>query len=255
MVKVIGEQIVDTAVMTERTAEVSPGFVARIAGVFYLLNILTAVFGAFFVSGRLIVHGDAAATATNILAQESLFQLGVAAGLIATACYLAVTALFYRLFLPVSRSLSLLAAFFSLMGCALGALGSLFQLAPLVVLGDSSYLSVFKLDQLQALALIFLEFNTQVLNIGIVFFGLYCLLIGYLIVRSSFLPRVLGALMVLAGVGWLTFLWPPLASALSPYNVGPGVLGEGLLTLWLLVLGVNAQRWKEQASAAGVSLL
>jgi hypothetical protein len=83
----------------------------------------------------------------------------------------------------------------------------------------------------------------------LVFFGCYCLLIGYLIFRSTFLPRILGALMAFGGLGWLTFLSPPIASHLSPYNMFPGVLGEGALTLWLLVVGVNVAKWKEQASA------
>jgi hypothetical protein len=226
-----------------------PGPRARITGVVYLLYFLTAVIGEFFLRG-LVVDGDAAATANNILAHQPLFRLGFATGLIATACYIAVTALFYDLFKPVSRSLSLLAAFFSLVGCAILAFASLFQLAPLVVLGGSQYLSVFKEEQLRALALMFLELNTQANNICVVFFGVYCLLLGYLIFRSVFLPRILGVGMALAGLGWLTFLSPPLANHLSPYNLVLGFLAELSLMLWLLVMGVNVQRWKEQANAA-----
>ena len=239
----------NTPVMTERLGQVSPRPRARITGVVYLVYFLTAVLGEFFHRG-LIVSGDAAATA-NILAHQPLFRLGFATGLIATACYIAVTALFYDLFKPVNWSLSLLAAFFSLVGCAISAFASLFRLAPLVVLGGSQYLSVFKMEQLQALALIFLELNTQAANIYLVFFGVYCLLIGYLIFRSAFLPRILGMLMGLAGLGWLTFLSPPLANHLSPYILVLGFLAELSLMLWLLVMGVNVQRWKEQASAAG----
>jgi hypothetical protein len=226
-----------------------PGPRARITGVVYLLYFLTAVIGEFFLRG-LVVDGDAAATANNILAHQPLFRLGFATGLIATACYIAVTALLYDLFKPVSRSLSLLAAFFSLVGCAILAFASLFQLAPLVVLGGSQYLSVFKGEQLRALALMFLELNTQANNICVVFFGVYCLLLGYLIFRSVFLPRILGMGMALAGLGWLTFLSPPLANHLSPYNLVLGFLAELSLMLWLLVMGVNVQRWKEQANAA-----
>jgi len=233
----------------ERIAEGSPRPRARITGAVYLLYFLTAILGEFFLKG-IVVDGDAAATATNILAHPSLFRLGLATGLTATACYIAVTALFYGLFKPVNRSLSLLAAFFSLVGCAILAFASLFQLAPLVVLGGSPYLSVFKVEQLRALALMFLELNTQANNICVVFFGFYCLLIGYLIFRSAFLPRILGVLMAFAGLGWLTFLYPPLANHLSPYNLVLGFLAELLLMLWLLVKGVDVQRWKEQASAA-----
>jgi hypothetical protein len=238
-----------TPVTMERIAEASLRPRARITGVVYLLYFLTAIIGEFFLRG-LVVDGDAAATANNILAHESLFRLGLATGLISTAFYVAVTALFYDLFKTVSRSLSLLAAFFSLVGCAILAFASLFQLAPLVVLGGSQYLSVFKVEQLRALALMFLELNTQAGNICVVFFGVYCLLIGYLIFRSTFLPRLLGVLMALAGLGWLTFLSPPLANHLSPYNLVLGFLAELALMLWLLVRGVNVQRWKEQASAA-----
>jgi len=235
--------------MMERITEASPHPRARITGAVYLLYFLTAVLGEFFMKG-LVVDGDAAATANNILAHQPLFRLGLATGLISTACYVAVTALFYGLFKPVNRSLSLLAAFFSLVGCAILAFASVFQLAPLVVLGGSPYLSVFKVEQLRALALIFLELNTQANNICVVFFGVYCLLIGYLIFRSAFLPRILGVLMALAGLGWLTFLYPPLANHLSPYNLVLGFVAELAFCLWLLVMGLNVQRWKEQAGAA-----
>jgi hypothetical protein len=226
-----------TAVMMERIAE-APRREARITGVVYLLYFLTAISGEFFLKG-IVIEGDAAATATNILAHQTLFRLGLATGLIAIACYIAVTALFYGLFKPVNRSLSLLAAFFSLVGCAILAFASLFQLAPLVVLGGGQYLSVFKVEQLRALALLFLELNTLAGNICVVFFGVYCLLIGYLIFRSAFLPRFLGVLMALAGLGWLTFLSPPFADRLSPYNLVLGFLAELLLMLWLLMMGVK----------------
>ncbi len=88
-------------------------------------------------------------------------------------------------------------------------------------------------------------------GIALVFFGFHCLLVGYLIFRSIFLPRILGVLMAFAGLGWLTFLWPPLAAYLNSYILLPGLIGEGLLTLWLLVVGVNDQRWEEQASVTG----
>jgi hypothetical protein len=166
---------------------------ARIAGVFYLLTFLTGGV-ALFIRGR----------------------LGLVAGLTAGACYIAVTLLFYYIFKPVNRSLSLLAALFSLVGCAIGPL-SLFHLVP---------------SRINSL----------------VFFGFYCLLIGYLIFRSTFLPRILGVLMAFAGLGWLTFLSPPLANHLSPYIFAPGILGEGALTLWLLVMGVNEQQWKEETA-------
>ncbi|MEK6373882.1 MAG: DUF4386 domain-containing protein [Acidobacteriota bacterium] len=238
-----------TAVLMERVVEASPQSKARAAGFFWLMTFLTSTF-AMVVGGRLVVSGDAAATAANLLAHEALFRSGTAAILISTACYIAVTLLVYELLKPVNRTVSLLAAFFSLVGCAVGALGCLFDLVPFVLLKGGQYLSVFTVEQLQALALMFLKVRVQVNdNIGLVFFGLHCLLIGYLILGSTFLPRIVGALMVFAGLGWLTFLSPPVAKSLFPYIMLPGALGELSLTLWLLVKGVNVQRWKEQAQS------
>jgi hypothetical protein len=237
--------------MTKRIAEVSPRLQARIAGVFYLLTILTRMFVEIFVRGRLVVSDDAAVTATNILAHEPLWRWGFAADIIAFASYIALTALLYELFKPVNRSLSLVAAFFSLVACVVQAISSLFHLAPLVLLGGAPYLRVFTVEQLQALALVFLRLRAAAYhNIGLVFLGLYCLLVGILILRSTFLPLIFGVLMVLAGLSYVLFLSPALARSLQPYIlVFPGV-GQISLCLWLLVIGVNAQRWKEQAFAS-----
>ena len=241
-----------TAVLMERIAETSPRLQARIAGIFYLLTILTRMFVEIYVRNRLVVSDNAAATATNILAHESLFQLGFALDILAFASYVALTALLYELFKPVHRSLSLVAAFFSLVASVVQAISSLFHLAPLVVLGHSRYLNVFTVEQLQALALVFLKLRAAAYhNIGLVFFGLYLLLVGILILRSTFLPRILGVLMALAGLSYVLFLSPPLVRSLQPYILIFPAIGQISLTLWLLVMGVNAQRWKLQASTAG----
>ncbi|SPF40949.1 conserved membrane hypothetical protein [Candidatus Sulfotelmatobacter kueseliae] len=146
-------------------------------------------------------------------------RLNYAGGYIAIAGMVAMTLISYDIFKPVNRSLSLLAVFFAFVGLTFEAL----RLQP------------------------------QGLNIALVFHGFYCLLIGYLIFRSTFLPRILGGLMAFAGLGWLTYLSNPLVHHLSPYNLGCGLLGDVSVFLWLLVMGVNVQRWKEQASAAGES--
>ena len=218
----------------------NPNVKARMAGVFYLFTFLTGGVAAF--SGKLIVHDDAAATAASILAHQPLYWLGFAAYLMVVACYIAVTALFYELFKPVNRSVSLVAAFFSLAGCAIQAAICVFLVAPLVLLRGAQYLSVFKMEQLRPLAYMCFELYGQGFDICFVFFGFYCLLIGYLIFKSNLLPRTLGVLMALAGLGWLTFLVPPFAHSLDPYIRAPGVLGELSLTLWLLVKGVNVDR-------------
>ena len=241
----------NTAVMTERIAETSPRLKARITGVLYLLTILTGIFAQGFVSERLVVDGDAAATAANILAHKSLFQLGYAVYLIEMACNIAMTALFYDLLKPAGRSVSLLAAFLGFAGCVIKTFSRVFFITPLFVLGGAHYLSVFSAEQLQALALLFLKVNDRGAAMALVFFGFYALLTGYLIIRSTFLPRILGALGMFGGLGWLSFLYLPLGHLLFPYVVALALLGAGALIVWLLVFGVNEQRWKQQARAAG----
>jgi len=240
-----------TPLRTERITETSPRLKARISGVFYLLTIVTGVFAQMFVSGRLVVDGDAAATANNILTHRILFQMGFAVYLIEMACNIAITALFYDLLKPAGRSVSLLAAFLGFAGCVIKTFSRLFFITPLFVLGGAPYLSVFSADQLQALALLFLKVNDRGAAIALVFFGFYALLTGYLIIRSTFLPRILGVLGIFGGLGWLSFLYPPLGYRLFPYIAAFGLLGAASLVLWLLVFGVNERRWKEQASAAG----
>jgi hypothetical protein len=230
--------------------EKSPRFKARVAGACYVLTALTSVIGESVIPGRLVIPGNAAATANNILTHQHLFELGFAALLVAVVFSVILTVLFYELFKPVNRSISLTAAFVHLVGLAVLAFSSVLLLAPLVVLKGEKYLSVFKVEQLQAMAYMFLQLNIVAWNAFIAFFGFYCVFIGYLIFRSAFLPRVIGALMIFAGLGYLTFLLPSLAGYLSPYNLAPAAPGELSLMIWLLVKGVNNQRWKEQAGIA-----
>jgi hypothetical protein len=237
-------------VLAERRAgEVSPRVKARIAAVLYLLEGAPAVFQQVVIAG-LVVSGDAAATAANVVAHETLFQLWFAAALLAVAFHIAYTVLFYDLFKPVNRMIALVAASISLVACALQAFATLFQLAPLLVLADGNSFGVFAPGQAQALALLFLTLHTQAFNIYLIFFGFWLILSGYLILRSTFFPRIIGVLLALDGVGWAMFLWPPLATALYPVISIVAALAEIPLVLWLLVVGVNAQRWREQARAA-----
>ncbi len=229
------------------TVETSPRLWARVAGVFYLLTIAMGVFAELFVRGALVVRDDAAATASNILAHESFYRLGLVADLIMLVCYVAVTLLFYYLFKPVSRSLSLLAAFFSLIGIAVLAVNCLSHVAPLIFLGNANYLSVFEPNQLQALALVSLRLHARGYTISGVFFGMYMLLLGVMIFKSEFLPRIVGVLMAIGGLGNLidsfaTFLSPALAARLPDLGMLGG-LAELALTVWLLAMGVNAAKW------------
>ena len=179
--------------MVAMNERVSPQLMARAGGACWLMTIVTGSL-ALFAKGR----------------------AGTAVNLVSTGFYAAATVFVYFLLKPVSRGLSLLALFFSFLGCALGVL-RVFHLAP-----------------------------NSVNPLGL--FGLHCLLVGVLILRSTFLPRVLGALMAFAALGWVTFFWPPLAQRLAPYNLAPGILGEAALSLWLLVKGVNVTKWREASS-------
>ena len=240
--------------VTERIAEASPRCKAKIAGVFYLLTILTGIFAQGFVSGRLVADGNAAATATNILAHKSLFQLGFAVFLIEMACNIAMTALFYDLLKPSGKTVSLVAVFLGLAGSVIKTFSRVFFIVPLFILGGAHFLSVFSAEQLQALALLSFKVNDRGAQMALVFFGFYALLTGYLIIRSTFLPRILGVLSVVGGLGWLSFLYLPLGHRLFPYVVSVALLGALALIVWLLVRGVDEQRWKEQARAAATGV-
>jgi hypothetical protein len=241
-----------TAVMTERIAEASPRSLARMAGVFQLLEAVTATFGQVIVLGRLVVAGNAAATAANILGHERLVWLGFASSLVGVVFHIAWALLLYDLLKPVNRRLSLFAAFVILVGCATQALTSVFYLAPMLILNAGRSLSALTAEQLQALAYIFVRLNGYANDTYLVFFGLWCALIGFLIFRSTFLPRALGVLVAISGLGWMMYLVPPLAVHLFiPYIAGASALGEIPLLLWFLAVGVNEQRWREQARVAG----
>lgn len=209
----------------------APRTMARLAGVVYLFNF---AFGpALFALRKYVVVKDAAATAANVAAHKDLFELGFAGHLIATVSYLVVTALFYSLFRPVNKTISLAAAFFSVVGCAVLAVTSVFYIAPVALQGIEP-----------PLVLLFFKLYSQGYNVSLVFFAFYCTSIGYLIIRSTFLPRILGVGMMLSGLGWLTFLAPSFARVFYPYGMLFG-LGEMVLLVWLIIFGVNSQKWHE----------
>jgi Domain of unknown function (DUF4386) len=235
--------------MMERIAETSPRFRARMAGVFQLLESLTATFGQVIVLGKLVVSGNAVATAANILGHERLFWLGFASSLVAVVFHIVYALLYYDLLKPVNRRVSLLALLVLLVASAIQAVTGLLYLAPLLILQGGSSISAFTPAQLQALALVFLKLNAYALNVHLVFFGLWCVLTGYLIFRSAFLPRALGVLLVISGLGWLIYLFPPVAYRLFLFIAAASAVGEIPVEFWLMVKGVNVQRWKERAGA------
>lgn len=219
---------------------------ARTAGVFYVLEGATSAFGAIHVVSEVTVSGNAAATAQNVLTHQPLMWLGFGAALVAVACHIIYTVLFYELFRPVSRTLSLVAAAISLVAAAIQGGSALFQAAPLLIVRTTGSLSAFTVGQRDALALAFLKLNMQAFDIYLVFFGLWLTLTGYLIVRSTFMPSVVGVLAACGGLCYAILLAPPLASYLYPYYLVPDIIGEPVLLLWLLIVGLNPVRWYQQ---------
>lgn len=235
--------------MMKRISEASPRLKARIAGGLYLIIIVGGIFAEVFVRGRLVVHGDAAATAHNIVTHELLYRLGFAAELFYCSCNVPLTLIFYDLFKVVNRSVTLLVVFFSLVGTAIESVSLLCHFAPLILLGGGHYLTALTAEQLQAWAYVSLQLFEYGFAIALVFFGFNCLALGYLVFRSTFLPRIIGVLLAIEGLLYLinsftNFLAPGIAARVFPYLAASAV-AEISLCLWLLVMGVNDQRWKE----------
>jgi len=231
-------------------SDASPRVRARITGTGYLLMFLWGGLATFARRG-IVVREDPLATVTNIMAHPTAWRVGFAADLLVVAGYLVVVAFLYDLFKPVNRRFAFLAACFGLLGCAIQSAATVFELSPLTVLGGAKFLSAYSLDQLRGLACLFLRLYSLSYDAALVFFAFAALINGILILKSTFLPRFVGALMVVAGVGWLSFLAPNFAVKYFPIILALGV-GEGVLMAWLLVAGVNTQRWNEKAAAAGI---
>jgi hypothetical protein len=224
---------------------------ARIAGALLLLSIVAGAFGEVYVPSRLIVPADATATAKNIHAFEWLFRLGFAGYLVEAVCDVALTLTFYALLRAVHKDLSLLAAFFGLVSTALFGAAALFYFAASFILGGADYLKTFSPDQVNTLALLSLKFYRYGGGIFMVFYGLASVLRGYLIFRSGYLPKVPGALLMLGGLG---FILRNLTMVLAPAYASdalllPMSLAGVILTVWLLVKGVDVPKWEAKAAA------
>jgi uncharacterized protein (DUF486 family) len=225
-------------------------FRARLAGFLYL-SLLPAPFGLVYVPARLIVSGDAAATASNILANESLFRLGIVSILLVDVVNIVLALALYQLLKPVSKPVAALMVLFASVGVAFGMLNELNQLAALRVLSGVPYLAVFTQDQLEALALLFMNLHNQGLNIAKIFWGLWLLPMGYLVYKSGFMPKFLGILLIIGCFGYVieslaALLLPSLRLSLIFFTSW----GELAILLWLLVKGVNVEQWNKRALAA-----
>jgi hypothetical protein len=212
--------------VTRRAVAASPQTYARIGGILYLFIIVVGIFGEVVVWGGLIVEGDAAATANNIMGSETLFRVALAGDILGYVASIAVAMILYVLLTPVSRNLALLAAFLTITSNAIFGLNGLFHLAAVVVLGGADALPDFDPQQVHALAYLSLRLHGFGFAIGLTFFGCFLVLLGYLIYSSGYLPRSVGVLLVLGGLGYLTnsfaqILAPALAASLLPWVLLP----------------------------------
>jgi hypothetical protein len=224
---------------------------ARIAGILFLISIIAGGFGEGWLPSRMIVSGDAAATAANFRTHDFLFRVGFAAFLIESLCDTALSLLMYVLLRPVQKDVALAAAFFGLMATSTFAFSQVFHFAPILILSGSGYLKTFTPDQLESLAYLSLRISSYAGMLFTAYYGVAWVLRAYLIVRSGYLPKLLGVLMGIGGLGFVVrnFLLI-LAPSYAPFFLLALLFPGGIaLTVWLLVKGVDAGRWEARASS------
>ncbi len=226
---------------------------ARLPGFLYLLIAVVAPFGMLYVPSTLIVPGDAATTASNIMASDGLFRLGIVGDSVVILLEIVLVAVLYVLLRPVNRTLALAAVFARLAMAVVQGINLFSSFGVLLLLSDAKYLTVFEPDQLHALVLLFLNFHESGVYIWQVFFGLHLFVLGYLVFKSGYFPRILGILLMVACLGYLMdsfgILFPNSGaiSIVSSILLAAAVIGELSFTLWLLIKGVNVEQWERRA--------
>ena len=237
--------------MSDRIKGPSAVAYARVTGILYLVIIVFGLFSELVVRAGMIERGDAAATAENILSSEFLFRVGFASDLLIFLCDVAVAVLLYVLLRPAGRTWSLVSAAFRLTGTAIYGVNLLNYLAALLILGGSGYLGSFDAGQSSGLAMMFLDIHRHGYDLGLVFFGLHCLFLGYLLIRADYFPGILGVLMVLAGAGYVIgsltlFLFPDLSGSITFIYIAP-LVGELSLGLYLAIKGLRVDEFPAAA--------
>lgn len=238
-----------------RLLDMPPQVAARIAGFLYLLVIAGGIFAQVFVRERLIVAGDATATADNLLQHATLYRMGFGVHLFYLLCAIALAVILYDMLRRVYAGLALLALCFDMAAITVEGIHLLHHLAPLLLLTDSG-LAGMAPEQLHAMAYAQARLFAFGFGISLVFFGAFCVVAGVLIYRSRFLPRTLGVMMGIAGLCYLInsfalFLAPPLASLLFPWILMPCLLAELSLALWLLLKGIDVAKLDASLSMPG----
>lgn len=230
--------------------------VARVGGVLYLIIIVIGALGEAVVRGSIVVAGDATATAANLRSMEWLWRLGVAGEVVLLACATALAIILYVLLRPVSRDLALAAVGFNLVCIAIEGVAAVSLAAALSPVTTAAYANAFTPEQLNVMAMLSIRSHSAGFGIALIFFGVECVLLGYLIARSGYMPKSIGVLMQIAGVCYVInsfalLLSPPLASRLFPAILMPALIAELSLALWLLVKGVRTEKW--DAGMAGIT--
>jgi hypothetical protein len=234
--------------------ETSPTTRGRILAALYLFVITAGIIGQAFISDRLVDVNSASTTAANIVANRDLYRLAFTIFMLEMVAQITVTTLYYDLLKPVNRTVARITTVIGLTGAGIKTMARLFFYTPLLLLGGASYLSSIPKEQLEALALAFLRINSQGAAIGLVFFGFETLLRGWLLFRSEFLPRFLGVLSMIGGLGWLTYLWPPLGSQVFMF-VALFALASVIVTSgWFFIRGVDDAKWRARAALAANSI-
>jgi hypothetical protein len=236
--------------MTNRLRDTSPSKRGRILAAFYLFLIVAGISAQAIITDRLVVSTDATKTASNIIANKSLYRLGYMLFMLEMVAQVVVSMMFYDLLKPVNRSVARLSAILGFTGCGIKTMARLFYYAPLILLSGASYLSALQPGQAEALSLVLIKLNYQGAAIGIIFFAFEVVLRGWLWYNSGFLPRFLGVLWIVSGLGWLTYLWPPLGSqafvVVALFAIATIIATSG----WLFFPGVDDAKWRARASLA-----
>jgi hypothetical protein len=232
--------------------KMNPNKTARVAGFLYLLMAPFGFFGMLYVPSILIVPGDAAITANNIMASESLFRSGIVSTLMVQIINILMVLVLYKLLKPVNKNHASLMVIFILIGAPIAMLNELNRFAALLLSSGADYLmTVFTADQLQALVPLFLDLHEHGITIAGIFWGLWLFPMGYLVFKSGYIPRILGVFLIIAGFGYLidsfiSYLLPNFIATISQFTQFTWY-GELLLPLWLLIKGVNVEQWEKRA--------
>jgi len=226
--------------------KMNPNRAARIAGILYVIPWVLSLAG-FFIRQSLVVPGDVAATANNIMASESLFRLSIVGDLVVQTLFIFLVLVLYKLLKPVNKNHAVLMVILFLVSVPITMLNELNQIAALLLLSGADYLTPFTVAQLQALVPLFSDLHEYGIHIAYIFWGLWLFPLGYLVYKSGFLPRILGILLMISCIGYLIdfytfFLFPDFGLAV---NLVTGWT-ELLLCLWLLIKGVNVEQWEKR---------